>query len=188
VVEAAALGQRGTVLSQLKECPPREVRARLAAIPEHEMEFRFSMRNLPGIEEQPLWEKTFQAELNAEQIRTIKNVRAERAVFRNETLSVLVLRTVAQASPLTEEQATKLGGKIRHTLETYDKDLEASNEHWYLYQTGLPVMGIPEKELKEILTPAQFEKWTKSEAHQRAESSWEYIQRLHDQRVKPKAP
>jgi hypothetical protein len=152
------------------------------------MEFRFPTRNLRGIEEQPLWEKTFQTELNAEQIQTIKNVRVERAAFRNETISELVLRTVAQASPLTEEQSTKLGEKLRHILETYHQELAAVNEHWHLHQAGLPVMGIPEKELKEILTPAQFEKWTKSEAYQRASSTWDYVQRLHNQRVKPKAP
>ncbi len=188
VVEAAAQGQRGTVLSQLKECPPREVRARLAAIPEHEMAFRFSLRHLPGIEEQPLWEKTFQAELNAEQLQKIRNVRAERAVFRNETLSELVVRTFAQASPLTEEQSTKLGEKIRHILETHQQDLEAFDEDWYLHQIGLPVMGISEKELKNILAPAQLESWKKSEAYQHTESLWEHIQRLHDQRVKSKAP
>jgi hypothetical protein len=188
VVEAAAQGQREFVVSQLKECPPREVRARLATIPEHEMAFRFSLRNLQGIEEQPLWEKTFHAELNAEQLQTIKNVRAERSVFRNDTLSKLVLQTVAKASPLNEEQSAKLGEKLRHILETYHQELAAVNEHWHLHQAGLPVMGIPEKELKEILTPAQFEKWTKSEAYQQAESFWEHIQRLHDQRVKPNAP
>jgi hypothetical protein len=187
-VEAAAQGQREFLVSLVGECPARELRARLAAIPEHEMSFRFSRTNPRGIEEQPLWEKTFQAELNAEQLQTIKTVRAERAVFRNETLSELVLQTVAHASPLTEEQSTKLRTKIRHSIETYLQDIDGFFRDWPLHQTGLPAMGIPEQQLKEILTPAQLEKWTKSAAHQQAASSWEHIQRLHDQRVKPKAP
>jgi hypothetical protein len=187
IVEAAAQGHRGFVVEFMKECPARELRARLAAMPEHEMSFRFSLRNLRRIEEQPLWEKTLQAELNAEQLQTIRTVRAERAGFRNETFAELVLQTVAQVSPLTDEQSTELDAKIRHSLETFQQDLDTFYKDWHLHQTALPVMGIPEKELKELLTPAQFEKWTKSEVYQRAETYWEQIQRLHDERVKQKA-
>jgi hypothetical protein len=50
----------------------------------------------------------------------------------------------------------------------------------------LPFAGIPEKEMKELLTKEQWESWTGCNEFNNAQNYWENIKRMHDQRTKTK--
>ena len=45
------------------------------------------------------------------------------------------------------------------------------------------VAGVPDADLKAILTPDQWDRWTKSNEYSNASNMWQNVQQFHKQRI-----
>ncbi|MCB1229773.1 MAG: hypothetical protein KDN19_05885, partial [Verrucomicrobiae bacterium] len=136
-----------------------------------------------------LWKNNLKWKLTPSQLELWKEASEKRSQRRNAAIAAMIGSFFESRFGLNADQAIAFDQKLERSLETYGPDIEmmfgSYDSPWYLqyYSIGTPVMGIPEKELKEILNKDQFDLW-ESMFRQNAANYWDNVERYHDQRVK----
>jgi hypothetical protein len=175
------------IRSQLRDVTPANVKQRIAG-----MGFSSSRRNTtrtdPGY-----WEAAVKAELNEAQLAAWKKEVAARAEYRDKAIASLILAEFDRRVALTAAQWDQLAPRVSAMLTEYAPDIASmfsfsGGYTWYLasHSMFLPIAAVPEKELKELLTGAQWERWSTGGEFGNVKSYWENIQRIHTNRVREK--
>lgn len=136
-----------------------------------------------------LWLDTLDRVFTPEQRTQWEAAQQERETFLRLTQRQLVLSELDHQLSLTPAQVTFFDQRLERLLGEYAEDLDEYNgsRRWHLqaYSMLTPVVGIPEKELKEQLTEAQLTIWTERSANQ-VKHYWEGVKRKHDARKQEK--
>jgi hypothetical protein len=140
-------------------------------------------------EQQSVWEETVKTELTPEQSKAWQAEISERNKYRDTAIAAGLIEAFEYKVRLTQSQLEKLRPMLAKMMSDYGEDIRSmfsSSMNWYLqrYYMFLPFAGIPEKEMKEILTKEQWETWTTCQEFSNANSFWENVKRMHDQRAK----
>lgn len=140
-----------------------------------------------------IWEKALKTELTDEQRAAWRKEAIDRIAFETRTIAEVVVAEFDRAHSLRIEQFEKLESAILTLLTEYREDMTRFTSSyngtlWYLqsYQCFMPLCGIPEKEMKEILSMEQWDEWTGSEQYANAVNNWENIKNNREQRMKNK--
>ncbi len=178
-----------TIRSQLRDVTPENVQQRLISLDRYSSGRRSSGDADLGM----LWEATVNAELTEAQRAAWKKEIDARGAWRDEVIANLIMAELDRRIALTTEQGSKLEPQIAKMVKDYGPDIgsmfsSSYSNIWYLqsYSMFLPVMAVPEKELKGILTKEQWELWTGGVEFGNTTNYWENVQRLHTSRVKEK--
>lgn len=172
--------------SNIQGATPANIKQRLASMEG----YYYERRNPKAASSQELWKKALAAKLNDTQ----------RAVWQKETdarkdhhwgmVASAVLAEFDRRHMLTTEQWGKLEPLLTKVVTDYSEDIEnyfsgGNSTPWYLqtYSTLLPIAGVPEKELKAILSKTQWDRWS-GEDLGNAMNYWENIEQNHKSRVK----
>ena len=134
-----------------------------------------------------------ETDLNADQKQAWQKQTDARATFHDHAIADLVMSEFDRKFQLTVDQENKLGPIIDGIVKDYSPDISqifAFNNGlgWYMepVYTLMPFAGVPEADLKAILTPDQMDHWKASQECANATSLWQNIQQMHNQRVPQK--
>ena len=139
-----------------------------------------------------IWEKTVVAELTEAQRAAWKKETDARDADEQRTVFVTILGEIDRTCLLTEEQRGKFEPLLTAHLQEYDPELRGmfpqGNNGWFLmgYYMLTPVAGIPEKELRTILSDAQWKALSGSQQFSNGAQYWDNIEQNHKRRVKEK--
>ena len=89
--------------------------------------------------------------------------------------------------PVTTEQWKKIEPLLESAMKDFSPDIDqVFSAPWYQqrYSMFIPFAFAPEKEMKGILTPEQWDRWTGSQEFANTTNYSQNIKRVHDQRVK----
>jgi hypothetical protein len=161
------------------------VAQRLANIQDYRL--NRSMGTTP--EQQPLWLESLKRELTTEQRDAWQTEIRHREAYREAAIAAGLLEAFANKVQLDDTQMAKLEQLLAKIMSEYGEDIRgmfSSSTSWYLqrYYMFLPFAGIPEAEMKSVLTKEQWETWIGSNEHNGANNYWENIKRMHEQRSK----
>ena len=177
--------------SQLQDVTPENVKQRLASLDR----YNYGRRSGGDSELGALWEATVQAELTEAQRAAWKKEIDARGGWRDEAIANLIMAELDRRIALTTEQWGKLEPQIGKMVKEYGPDIgtmfsSSYSNIWYLqsHSMFLPVMAVPEKELKDILSKEQWERWTGGVEFGNTTNYWENVQRMHTSRVREKKP
>jgi hypothetical protein len=173
---------------QLAEVTPQNVRQRLESFEDY-----FFQRNYDTSNHLRIWDKTVKTDLNATQQAAWQKETDARATFHDQAIADLVMSEFDRKNQLTPDQWNKLAPIITGVVKDYSPDISrifAFNNGlgWYMEPVYalMPFAGVPEADLKAILTPDQLDHWKKSQECANATSLWQNIMQMHNQRVPPK--
>ncbi len=178
---------RQMLRNRLGDVTPGNVEQRLA-----EVERQVGFGSPPnGNADSSLLENALKAELSAEQQATWKKELEARKAYSTDTARLWCAIEFNRIAPLNPEQQAKLQDLVSWFIDEYAPDMQG----WYVFGDGtwyqrsylefLPVAGLPEKDLKAILTEEQWARWTTSSECEMVTNYWTNVQRRHDRRVKP---
>jgi hypothetical protein len=144
-----------------------------------------SDKNAKGV-----WEKTVAAELTeAQRAAWQKEVDARKA-YERQMIVASVLAGLDELCVLTEDQWIKLDPVLVKQLEDYGPDFDQMfsdrNTVWFLqsYYVLTPLAGIPEQDLRKIISDEQWKQLTSAQQFSNARSYWQNIESNHKQRAK----
>lgn len=192
-VEAAMDEWRPTVDSvvraRLQGATVQDVGQRMTSIDS----YYFNMYRSRKTEDYPVWQKALKAELNPDQFKKWEGEQKARQDFQNEAVAAFVLAEFDRKVLLNGEQSEALKPKLAAVLKDYQPDLAnyfsgSDGVPWYLqyYSMLIPIVGVTEKELKTIITPGQWDAWSKSNEFSNCMSYWSGIEQNHASRVRNK--
>lgn len=174
---------------QFRDIPPDSIRQRLANLNRFPI-VRGRVTNNPATE---LWNTTLQSTLTDAQRAAWQKELDARAAYRDGTIAVLLMTEFHRIAGLSKEQWKQLEPRIAAAMKEYGPDVTAmfspfNTSNWYLQGYALFVLigGVPEAELKTILTTAQWEHWSASTEFANIANYWENVQRMHQNRVRSK--
>lgn len=136
----------------------------------------------------PLWEATVKAALTDAQHAAWKSELDEWKAYRENTVLSQVMVGFARINSLTIEQWEKVEPVVAAVLKEYSQEITQSfSTNWHLqsHSALTPFVGIPEKDLKAILRPDQWERWMSSNEFTNGTNYWTNIEQNHQRRVKP---
>ena len=139
--------------------------------------------------ETTVWKKNLGFILDEEQKEQWDAVGTLRREARRDAVSELVCVYFEGSLGISGDQSTKFRKLLATSLETYGPDIEryfsSHSSPWYFryYSIALPLLGIPEKDFKALLSKEQMQNW---EQHYQpnAANYWDNIQRYHEERMK----
>jgi len=173
------------IRSQLQEATPKNIQQRLNGMEEY-----FFQRNMDMSNRQGSWDKTVQATLSPAQLDLWRKETDARKVYHDQAIADLILAEFDRKNQLSEDQWKKLGPLVATSLHDYSQDIGrifafSNNVPWYLESSYLlmPLAGVPDADLKAILTPDQWDRWTKSNEYSNASNMWQNVQQFHKQRI-----
>jgi hypothetical protein len=180
------------IRAQVQEATPQNIRQRLDNIQDYIFQQRifFGGRGLAGSQaDQGLWEKTVDVELDAKQKEAWKKETDARAAFRDGAIAEFVISEFDRRYQLTADQSAKLEPVIAGLVHDCSPDISrifssAANTPWFLEgpYSLLPFAGVPEADLKAILTKEQWDAWHDSPENANSTSLWQNIQMMQKQR------
>jgi hypothetical protein len=177
------------VRSNLNDVTARDVKRRLAGMEDYY--FRQRSGNQP--DKQPIWEKTWKAELTEAQQAAWQKEVEERRGYREKIIAAAVVAEFDRKNLLTAGQREKIAPLVEKIIQDYSPDIanyftNSDQGPWYLqyYSKFIPFAGVPEKEMKEILSKEQWERWTACNEYINSLQYWTNLQANHEQRVKRK--
>ncbi len=138
-------------------------------------------------DKQPIWTNTVKTELNAEQQAAWKTETDARMVFAERAMVAAVLAEFDRRYSINVAQWGKLEPVVTKNVTEYRVDIEnyfSNSTPWHLqsYSTLIPVAGVPEKDMKTLLSKEQWNRW--AEAYGDTLSYWTNVKENHDRRVK----
>jgi len=170
--------------SNIQGATPASIKQRLAS-----MEGYYYERNDNStVATQTVWTKTVSSKLNETQRTAWQKEVDARKDYQWRTIASAVLAEFDRRIVLTSEQWSKLEPLLTKLVKDYSVEIESyfsNSTPWYLqtYSTLLPVAGLPEQELKAILSKPQWDRWS-GEDLTNAMNYWQNIKQNHDRRVK----
>lgn len=190
--EQALLAWQGqteeNIRSQISDATGANLLQRLEAM----QDFQFARRH-EGPSGLAIWEKALKTELTDEQRAIWQKEIEDRAAFQDRTIAAVIVAEFDRMYSLGIQQIEKLEPAVtalvsecREEMRRYQSSLDGTP--WYLspYQSFMPLCGVPEKQMKEILTKEQWDRWTGGEQYANAASGWEDIKSNREQRMKDK--
>jgi hypothetical protein len=172
------------IRGNLNDADAENLKTRLASIPEYQLGGGYN-----SDAEATILDEALKMELSDGQQAAWKKELDARKEYRAKAISAYILTQFDRRHLLTAEQFEKLAPKIEVVLREYDREFAqmfsyAGGWHLQYFSQLMPFAGIPEKELKEILSKEQWESWSGSNECSNANNYWENIKRNHEQRMK----
>lgn len=136
-----------------------------------------------------LWKRALAVHLEPAQRERWQSASLQRETLRRDAIAGMVAAYFESRFGINERQSPTFRKLLSTSLETYGPDIErifsSSSSPWYLqyYSVGLPLMGVPEKDLKSLLSKEQHEIW-ETHFQSNAANYWDNVQRYHEQRMK----
>lgn len=143
-------------------------------------------RNGSGPQDSELWKTTLKTTLTDAQQKKLQQVTHERLNYRLKAMAAMSVSELDRRRKLSSEQCAKAEAALQKVLATYLPDIERyMSAQWFLqyYYALVPLAGVPEKEMQEILTPEQW-KLCKDRDLPDAMQYWEGVKNNHEQRMK----
>lgn len=137
-------------------------------------------------QETDIWRTALRETLNEAQQKQLKVVVDARLDYRLKAMAAMSVSELDRRRRLTAEQCTKVEAAIHKVLIEYQPDIERyMSFQWFLqyYYALVPLGGVPEEEMKAILSPEQW-KLCKDRDLPDAMQYWEGIKNNHEQRKK----
>lgn len=139
---------------------------------------------------QPIWKTAYNSELSESQRQTLTDITRQRQEELAKMVSALTTWIFERHTALRPNQIPPVRELVAKAVLEYLPDLEQtygsedSESPWYnhLHSVVLPLFGVPETDLKRILTPSQWERWSKSELHNSFGGNWTNLKSLHESR------
>ncbi|WP_050023508.1 hypothetical protein [Verrucomicrobium sp. BvORR034] len=192
-VEAAMDEWRPTVDSvvraRLQGATVQDVGQRMTSIDS----YYFNMYRSRKTEDYPVWQKALKAELNPDQFKKWEGEQKARQDFQDEAVAAFVLAEFDRKVLLNGAQSEALKTRLAAVIRDYQPDLAtyfsgSEGVPWYLqyYSMLIPIVGVTEKDLKTIITPGQWDAWSKSNEFNNCMSYWSGIEQNHNSRVRNK--
>ncbi len=135
---------------------------------------------------QPLWIESVKSLLTSEELAQWQRVVRERNAYRSRAYAELLILHVRKEAGLSPEQTQKMRPLLEKATSDYLPDLsmwsggdDGDMYSGYLYAL---ILGAPEKEVRAVLTPAQWDKWRASAGE--GGEIWSSIQSAHERRLK----
>jgi hypothetical protein len=176
-----------TVHTFVQNTPVRFLKGRL----ENLESYNFQQRLYPEPKSQAIWVEAFKASLDAQQAAAAAKSANERDAFRNESIAAFLVAMFDESNHITAAQDTALTTAVTGTIKDYYPDIRGyfsgnNGVDWYLqsYYMFIPVVAVPETELKTILGGESFARLSHSPNYGNAMSYWSGIKSNHDARVK----
>ena len=178
------------VRSQLDNGDLENIRNMLANIPN--MQFGVNEPMPGGTENRSIWDKTVERELTAPQRALWQQEVAARTAYKEQATAALVLAEFDRRYQISGAQWEKLQPPLQAVMRDYSLDIRRmfgyspGNTPWYFqsYTMFLPLMGVPEDELKTILGKDRWEHWNTSVEHNNGVNYWQNIQQYHNLKLK----
>lgn len=172
------------VRSNIQGVTPGNVKQRLASMDDY---YYSNRGDSNGASTQLVWKKTVERELNDAQRAAWKVETDARKDFANSAIIAAVLAEFDRRQSLTSDQWNKLEPLITGIVKEYSVDIEeyfSNSTPWYLetYSSLIPFAGVPEKDLKAILSKPQWDRWSGDDSGN-ASNYWENLQQNHKNRV-----
>jgi hypothetical protein len=169
------------VRGQLMDATPQNARPRL-----ENMGTVYFGNQSAGPQESPIWKKSVEELLPEDKRNAWKKEQDERRAYYDKAVTSAVMIQLQRRCPVTRHQSETLETLIRDVVKDYGPDIQSwLSEPWYLssYYCLIPLAGVPEKKLTEVLKPDQMKR-LKETALPQAEQYWEGIKQQHDQRLR----
>ena len=184
-------GTATNVRAQLQGATPAEFQQRLQNIGVNSVNRR---RPSGGARKDGIWDKAVATELTEAQRAAWKMETDARDVDEQRTIFGTILGEIDRVCLLTGEQRGKFEPLLTAHLQEYEPELRnmlsQGYNGWFLggYYRLTPVAGMPEKELRTILSDAQWKALSGSQQFTNGARYWEGIKQNHERRVKEKKP
>jgi hypothetical protein len=140
-------------------------------------------------EERAVWKKAIRSELTFEQRNQWRGEVEARNGYRDLAISSSVLAGFDEKVSLSTKQWSLLQPLVARVIREYRPDIGRlfgfpGGAPWYLQTISklIPLAGIPETKLKEILTAEQWERWTTSGEFGNNTNYWLMIEQNHQAR------
>jgi hypothetical protein len=170
----------GWVRGSIKGATAPDLRRRLAS-------FRnMSIGQQDSTQDSAYWRDCIDEVLSAAQRQAWKKETDARTAYQERAISAWSLAELDRRRRLTAEQFTRLQPLMDKAIAEYLPDLSRFFSYdWQLqsYYVLLPVRGIPEDEIKAVLTPQQWDLFNDQDLTKHGDY-WTSIQQYHEQRVK----
>ena len=181
------------IRSFVANATPENIQSRLDSIQSYYFSDSYNQNN--GSAEKSVWDEAVAAQLNTAQQAAWKKETDARKKYRDELIVDLLTARLENAVPLKEEQHGKVRAIIAKVLQDYAPELENffsgnSGTPWFLsgyYNANLPLAGLPQPEMKTLLSDEQWKEWSGSPLYINALSNWSNVEQMHQQRVKQQA-
>jgi hypothetical protein len=174
------------VRASLRRPDSNNVRQQLAGIQEQIFN---QARSGVAVEKQPVWERTLKGELDAEREKVWQEALEQRSLYEAEGISGLLLLELDRVVGLRGDQWKRLEGAVSGMVKDYAIDLarmfsSTDGNAWYLrsHSMFVPLLGVPEAVMKEVLVPSQWQRWAQSSQFEQAQNYWRTVQPLQQQR------
>jgi hypothetical protein len=137
--------------------------------------------------QQSLWDKTVKALLTPDQVKAWKQETDARTAYRRAAVAAYVVSYFDQFYAMTADQWTKLQPLVDKVIAGYGKELQldqnlSSNGGFLSSNMVLvPIAGIPDIELKALLSDDQWRAWKSSYTCSNATQNWTQIESMHKQ-------
>lgn len=175
------------VRSQLQGVTAENVKQRLEGI----QSYYFQQGGNNGSGKNAIWEKAVTTELTDEQRAAWQKEVDARGQFHDQAVAGLVAGEFARKQMLTVEQLTKLEPMVEGVVKDYSAEISSMFSSgnftpWYLqsYMMYMPFAGIPEKDIKDILTKEQWDSWSGSMECSNSSQFWTNIKAMHAQKLR----
>jgi hypothetical protein len=169
------------VRGQLMDATPQNARPRL-----ENMGSVYFGNQSSGPQDTSIWKKTVEDVLPEEKRKAWKQEQDARREYRDKAVTSAVIVQFQKRCPITQHQQEQIESMVREVVKDYGPDIQSwLSEPWFLssYYCLIPLAGVPEKKLAEVLKPEQMKR-VKETALPQAEQYWEGIKQQHDQRVR----
>jgi hypothetical protein len=176
------------VRSVIGDASPETIKQRLDSIPSYQFQQQmFSFES--GPRQHSVWDDTVKAVLTPDQEKAWKQETDARGAYRQKAIAALVVAAFDQSTGLTPDQWAKLEPLVVKFLADYSDEIGnyfRFSQAWFLqsYSVFIPIAGIPEKDLKSILTTDQWDHWNGSNECSSANEYWSNLDQNRRQRVK----
>lgn len=187
-VERTLIGWKSSADQRLRSyiqgATPANIKQRLASLDG----YYYERNDDTSVTKQSVWNKAVSLKLTKDEFAAWQKEVDLRAEFRLRTESRAVLADLDRRIALSTAQWEKLEPKILKLVKEYGEDIQeyfSGQAPWYLqyYSTLLPLAGIPEKELKTILSKSQWDDFA-ADGLGNALSYWSGIEANHRNRAK----
>ena len=166
---------------------PEDVEQRFASM----QHYQWYRRGMPSADNDSIWQTAVKTILTPPQADAWKKAVEDRKGFRIAAIAAAVIAEFDHNLSLTADQCGKLEPLVTTVVKDYDQDIggyfggSGSRRSWYLlsYAQFIPIVGVPEKDLKAILSAAQWKNWSESNQYGNSMSYWENLQRNHKMRM-----
>jgi hypothetical protein len=167
------------VRGNIGDVTPENIKQRLASIEDYQFGNTGSQGNGGG---EDIWADAVKTLLNASQGAAWKKETDARRDYMRKAITGSVVCTFDQRFGLNAGQWAKLEPQVAKVItECSDQFATIYNSYppvpWYLqsFTMWIPVAGIPDKDMKGILSESQMKQWQGCNEHGEAEQLWQNI-------------